>query len=569
MATITSVGSGAWSSTDTWDSGVPVDGDDVVIASGHTVTFNVDQSAFTTGVKVTITGTLTHTTAAGNYCLFAKTGASIVGAGTWNIGTSGTPIPFAAKHTITGAAGWYVDGVAGLTMTVYGAEPSINYVKLSANEAAGQTELSVDTDVTGETNYWKAGDKIAISKAVGLNVQYYEIQSVTDTTITITSGLSVAKLKDDYITLLTRNIWILYVAPTTAGITRIGTGKLFIGGGLLEGTSAINCISATSGAAISGGCIAKFNHGISGGNSHVITGGCFIGNQRHSHVAKGSIDSAILISCDTWYGWVGIVNNTLIAGGNNLQGANIELTNSTYIASTNAFDNCFILASKCYILFGSNLTWGTKGTFTDCTITGLNIISAIAAFPLEFNNCLFTKEICGYSDDYHWYIPSYLHNKTTGFKAWSKGGTVASQTTVMPSGYSIAYIQTMNGFTNIFKKYINVPAGESASVEVQLRKTTTMTYLPRVYLMNSFSSPFADDSDAEDSFIMTDSTDTWESDTFTIDNSAGTIDKQYTLWFLAKNATGSVYSAYDITTQGGTGGGGAVSIQPVSGRLGL
>ena len=161
MATITSVSSGNWSASGTWDVHIPVDGDDVVIASGHTVVFDVDQSTFTTGVKVTITGTLTHTTAAGTYCLFAKTGASIVGAGTWNIGTSGTPIPFAAKHTITGAAGWYVDGVAGLTMTVYGAEPSINYVKLSANEAAGQTELSVDTDVTGDI--WADGDIIRIN----------------------------------------------------------------------------------------------------------------------------------------------------------------------------------------------------------------------------------------------------------------------------------------------------------------------------------------------------------------------------------------------------------------------
>ena len=51
MATITSVGTGAWSASGTWDSGVPADGDDVVIAAGHTITFDVDQSAFVTGVK--------------------------------------------------------------------------------------------------------------------------------------------------------------------------------------------------------------------------------------------------------------------------------------------------------------------------------------------------------------------------------------------------------------------------------------------------------------------------------------------------------------------------------------
>lgn len=124
MATRTSVGTGAWGTAGTWDTGIPADGDDVVIAAGHTVTFNVDQSAFTTGIGLTITGTLTHTTTTGTYCLFAKTGASITGAGTWNIGTSGTPIPFAAKHTITGAAGWYVTGASGLVAgTVQAGEP--------------------------------------------------------------------------------------------------------------------------------------------------------------------------------------------------------------------------------------------------------------------------------------------------------------------------------------------------------------------------------------------------------------------------------------------------------------
>lgn len=131
MATRTSTKSGDWSAAGTWDTGVPADGDDVVIASGHEVVFDVDQSAFTTGVKVTITGTLTHTTAAGSYCLYIKTGASVVGAGTWNVGTSATPIPFNSKHLITGAAGWYVDGNDGLALNVYGAEPEYKYIKLS------------------------------------------------------------------------------------------------------------------------------------------------------------------------------------------------------------------------------------------------------------------------------------------------------------------------------------------------------------------------------------------------------------------------------------------------------
>lgn len=57
MATITSVGSGNWSAAGTWDAGVPADNDTVVIAAGHAVTFDVDQSGFANGIAgLTITG---------------------------------------------------------------------------------------------------------------------------------------------------------------------------------------------------------------------------------------------------------------------------------------------------------------------------------------------------------------------------------------------------------------------------------------------------------------------------------------------------------------------------------
>ena len=192
MPTRTSVGSGLWSAAGTWDTGVPADGDDVVIASGHIVTFNADQSAFTIGVKITITGTLNHATSGGPYTMFLKTGASVVGAGTWNIGTSSTPIPFAVKHTIKGVAGWYIT-VASIT--IYGAEPTYKYLALTAGEAIGQTELSVDTDVTGDL--WKDGDTVFVIEkhSASAEVEKRTIASggISPATITLTSGLTNSK----------------------------------------------------------------------------------------------------------------------------------------------------------------------------------------------------------------------------------------------------------------------------------------------------------------------------------------------------------------------------------------
>ena len=156
------------------------------------------------------------------------------------------------------------------------------------------------------------------------------------------------------------------------------------------------------------------------------------------------------------------------------------------------------------------------------------------------------------------------------FKGWSGGGIIVSQNTVMPTGYAIAYLHTLSNATtpNRYVRKFTVPAGESVNVELYLRKSASMTYLPRVFLMSGFINNPLTGATPVDTFTMTDSTDTWETDTFTIANTTD-YDQDYTLWFVAQNANGNAYSAYDITTQGGTGGGGAVSIQPYSGRISL
>lgn len=50
MATRTSIASGDWSNPAIWDTGVPLDGDTVILADPYQVDFDVDQSAFVTGI---------------------------------------------------------------------------------------------------------------------------------------------------------------------------------------------------------------------------------------------------------------------------------------------------------------------------------------------------------------------------------------------------------------------------------------------------------------------------------------------------------------------------------------
>ena len=90
MAIRTTVNSGNWSNAAIWDTGVPVDNDTVIIAAGHTVTFNVDQSAWANGIAgLTITGDAAtpatlrfEWSAAGTYHLKIKTGTTIAGTNT-------------------------------------------------------------------------------------------------------------------------------------------------------------------------------------------------------------------------------------------------------------------------------------------------------------------------------------------------------------------------------------------------------------------------------------------------------------------------------------------------------
>ena len=553
MAIITSVGSGLWSNAAVWDTGVPVDGDDVVIASGHTVTFNVDQSAFSTGVSVTITGTLNHTTTPGVYCLYAKTGASITGAGTWNIGTSGTPIPFAAKHTITGAAGWYVDGVAGLTMTVFGAEPTYTYVKLSGDEAIGQTELSVDTNVTGDI--WTAGDLVRINdinKAQETEERTIAGGGIAAGTITVTAGLTAAKSTGAYVCLITRNIKIIAVGTGTRTVYRVA---LTIQSGMWYGVNK-NMLETCTSATISGGTFSGNSYGLYTCTSAMISGGTFSGNNFGLISCTSAMISGGTFSGNN-YGLNGCTSATILGGTFSGNSYGLYTCTSAMISGGTFSGNNFGLHScTSAMISGGTFTSNTYDLrATDGRLYNIAITSATEHYQYTsmnpaYNNC-----------------QSENHDGTDGaLKAWMKGGVITSQNTTKPDGYTQAYTHALESsvYPCFWYKQFSVEPGKTVNIEVQLRKDASMTYLPRAYLVASIGNPLAGATPI-DSFTMTNSVDTWETDTFTITNSTN-FDQDYTLWFSAQNATGNAISAYKITTEGG---GGSVKILPGLGSVRL
>lgn len=572
MATITSngTGGGLWSAGATWAGGsVPVDNDAVVIASGDTVTFDVDQSGFADGIAgITITGTLKLSRSSGTYYLKLKAATTISGAGTFDCGTSGDKIPFTAKHTLTGGENWRIDGNLYLALSIYGTEPTYKYVKLSAQEDSGQTALSVDTDVTGDI--WAVGDSVAVVGGINNSGNYatttHTITDISSTEITVTPAINAVRVAGSYIVLLARNVSVLVGLSSNQNgtIYRMRPSKLTIGGGYFT----------TSGIARTMLDLADM------GTGSVISGGVFYGDKFVQYITESQISDFVCVG--SVFLSVGSNRNTItnvlsLGNGNdaNVYGASNRIVDSTFAFLQNVnngfdnyYENCLITNTGQGV---GNASFHANVSFVNCTFQNNNIDNNNSV--CTYYNCLLPNtqnniENLNYGDLN--YTESFDHNQVAGaYARWMLAGRVDTQNLVLPAGYTLGYKYTLANTTYYFHHPINIVvlAGAKIDIEVQLRKTVSMAYLPRAYLMKSIENPIVVPAHAIDSFTMTDSTDTWESDTFTIDNSAGTYDKNYTLWFVAKNASGNVYSAYKITAQGG--GGGSVKILPIGGRVGL
>ena len=220
MATITSVQTGAWQDTNTWDSGtIPGVGDRVIIDAGHVVTADGNVE-FGTGARSTtndetnaslvIRGTLKFSRTTSS--TFKLHGQVYISAGTgyestWDMGTEGDPIPAGVTHEVyLNADGSALQGAN--YASIYSAYLDSNryskfYTKsaverkrntwLTAAVDAGATEITV-ADATG----WQAGDQLLIAPRwtdphnsyANREWELATIQSVNGNSITLTAGLS-------------------------------------------------------------------------------------------------------------------------------------------------------------------------------------------------------------------------------------------------------------------------------------------------------------------------------------------------------------------------------------------
>jgi hypothetical protein len=169
-ATKSAVASGNWTAAGTWNpSGAPAAGDDVVIPSGMTVTYDSNSSAVIHSVSIQgeliFSVTVSTNLTVGKLIVNSETDVTNQGPGKLTVGYQGSPIPRGVTATIQLAA---VSGDVdsdhpaifchGGRIRLYGASLANPWTRLTSNAPSGATTLTVADSISD----WRVGDSIII-----------------------------------------------------------------------------------------------------------------------------------------------------------------------------------------------------------------------------------------------------------------------------------------------------------------------------------------------------------------------------------------------------------------------
>lgn len=526
MAVITSSQTGLWSAGATWIGGiVPGDGDAAIVDVPHRVTFDVDQSAFPNGVAgLTINGILDTDDSADHYL---KMDGDVIGSGNWYIGSDVADFP--SNRTMTIDLGGAANSIASGTLTLhfYCAEPTYQYVRITALEPAGRDTLTVDTDVTADL--WDEGDTVWICNVnYGRDVEERIIAGggILPSEIRFTVALAADKAAGSYLILQQRNIRIINstdyafksVVDSNIGVEISGCTNGFNGcdGNIIYGTlcGATNGFTSCLKNTLSG-ILASITRGLySACYSNIITGD-IIGCDHAAYTASGGGNNTWLgdiIGCGNglFFGWHDAVLGSIIKCGTGVR------ENTSLILLNVTLDNT----------------------------TDLNAVVNLSAYNTLFDGA---TEFANYNSERRppWdYGFSIDHDQVTGaFKAWTLGGIVTNDTVVRPPGEVQSYKHACEDADNpvFMQQKILIQPGDIFEYTVYARKDAAMAYLPRAQLIDPAEDPLKDDSFtplAED--IMTNSVNTWETLTLTYTNTTA-YPKEVIVRTLAQNATDNAW----------------------------
>ena len=515
MATITSKATGVWSLGSTWDSdpAIPVNGDDFVIATGHNVTMDADQSGMAAGMgasTIQAGATLTFSTGAGAHYL--KMSNYLDCRGVIQGGTSvAVPMPFASKNTIdftNSGFGIYVNNAGAAPILLYCTQPTYRWIKLSGAENLGETELSVDTDVTGDI--WADGDTILINNIdEGKDSEERVIAGggIAAGAITVTVGLTAAKLEGSYVILVTRNIRIINSNHATDSViysTGTQTGQ-YIAAEFYNCNHGITGLTSSTFdgvmADITGqGLDYCFDLTMSGVVGSCTGNGC-------SYFYSDSVVSGLVSGCaNGGIASFGVLYSGIVAG------CDAGMYTDRHPKITGLIDGCDTAIGQCYQvqMFGEIKNCATgiyregghliSGTFSNNSTADLDTVFDAKCYNTTFGSATEFANYDSHERALGNSVESFDHDGVeNAFKAWCKGGIVTSQTASPPTGHTIWYEFAAEDITQtypVFRQFeTTVQPGTAIEVDGYLRIADgeDMTgFAPALQIIDKFADPLID-----------------------------------------------------------------------------
>jgi len=562
MATITSVKSGNWSDPSTWDSNsVPANGDTVTIPAGRTVTFDVDQSSFASGLAgLTVDGVLSWKTDTVTYLKMA-TDINIGGTGTLQVGRPDNRIQRPAQGSQVRATIKLQGSNSKITtpnIYAYGWDERLNRTTLAANASAGATQVVLSEDMN-----LQAGDQILIGAGTVNDYMtesakgVYTVSSYDKSTrtVTLTGALGHGRLAGDYVGVYNRTIFFdtvrnLSFESHTPGYYRF------------EGATIRNSIGWTSTLNM------PLADGVLADKCTVIGSGMYGGQYGPQTVQNSTFyDCSVRWSQNTIF-----KNNVFIHRGLNDYGFVLDTAGSL-------FDGCWFQNARAVVYRypdlgcgfsqhkgckARNLQSGAYGSFQHrITCYNMDFGGYTPVNRLHYHHRLYDCLAPTISIDYggatlEGALESFNHNQVPGaYMAWYRGGTVQSQSNVTPPGKTRAYQYTLTNSMSPVRRTIHlgtIEPGKKVMVDVWLRKSTTMEYAPRAYLFNATQDSYfaGDDGKLAEAILPGESVNEWKKFRLKWKNDAGKV-VPVAVRCEAKNSTGFLYELVEIPRRRGGG----------------
>lgn len=557
MASFTSSQSGLWSSASTWGgAGVPGNGDTVTIASGHTVTFDVDQSSFASGLAgLTVNGTLKFKEDVVTCLKMANDVEIIMGvSGNLVIGDENnfihrppSGLNYRARIILqgTGRINCYSGSPSSKpTVKMVGWTPPLNYTTLSANASSGSTQIQLANSLD-----LQSGDRIVIGTGNINGVQtetqlgVYTVQSVSSDgkTVTLTEGLGHNRLVGDYVAWYSRPILVsgnTLLFPGHANFKAIGTHFTTF---LNDGNNPLYPLSSPmiSYSTLSSGITIHHGDNILVKDSTMYkTRVIRSGSSKHENCIfiQGISNDVGFYETSTGL----FSKNCIFQNGSTLFASYADVGKGLLYIENPIFKNLYRSP-----LYYTGTVYSKNSDYSNTTL--------FLSIEGVFDNCYLTNT----AFDLKWVpifknIQSFNHNQVDGaYRAWMRGGTIQSITNEYPPCGNKSYQYTL--ISNTIPVHRTLQLGilqpqQTIQLSCWLKKTVSnMSIQPRFQLIDNNNDPLIDPSaqPLQEAISSTSISNQWEELTIRYKNNT---DKEIPISVrcLAANSTGFIYEYINL-----------------------